>query len=65
MMSAGLHDACACNSSDASPKRICQLRPKPYRQKSMNIFALVDDGAELGDEQPSKLDELCPLFWAK
>jgi len=36
-----------------------------YGQESVDLLALVNDGAELGDEQAPQLDQFRPLLWTQ
>ena len=37
--------------------------PVTHSQESVDLLALVNDGAELGDEESSQLDQFRPLLW--
>lgn len=36
-----------------------------YSQVRVDLLALVNDGAELGDEEATQLNELRPLLWTQ
>ncbi len=40
-------------------------QPVTYGQESVNLLSLVNDGAELGDEEAPQLDQFRPLLWTQ